>query len=222
MPRFFKRMLGRKTTASPIRRDQKLMGIVDGVIDACEYVIAIGEGAAETAIFLGERNPTVECLACEPQSETYFEAAERATGLKNVYLFNAAPKFFLRMIDKDKPYLFGRDVLVVDSAAGGGADRDMKWEIEFIAGRFQAAFLLLTGLGPSAGDSGPAGGGTGDGFSIKALAPCFAGVEYASYHPRFAARGASRVKEPEWRLVALGRNHDFDFSDDAKACLAKD
>jgi hypothetical protein len=174
-------------------------------MDACEYVIAVGEGSLDTAIFLGERYPTVECLACEPRSEKYFEATQRSSGLKNVYLFNSAPNFFLKMIERDKPYLFGRDVLIVESASGGGAERNIKREIEFMAGRFQAAFVLVTDVGaPDAGVD----------YSLKSLAQSFAGAKYSPYRPAHAAKD-------EWRLFALGRNHDFDFSDEAKDLLAR-
>lgn len=221
MAGFFKRITGRDKPKGPLYRDRKMLQVAEGVLDSCEYVLVVGDEAADTALFLGSRNPGIECLACEPKSEIFFEASEKASKLKNVYLFNSAPGVFLKTIESDKPYLFSRDVLFVVSAAGGGADRMLPAEIEFVAGNFQAAFLQIVGFRvPEREDFGVVTH-RGREVSMKNLAPAFAGVEHMLYYPAYAAVGSRRGKPPGWALFALGRNANYEFSDEIKDLLGK-
>jgi hypothetical protein len=213
-------MSGRKL-GGPIRRDSGLQKVVDGVLEGCEYVLAVGEGASETVLYLGARHPNLECLACEPKSETFFEASDKASRLKNVYMHNASPSDFMKMIESDKPYLFSRDSLFIISAAGGGPERRVPQEVEFVSGRFQAAFLLVLGFKvPEREDFGVTTH-RGRECSMKNLAPNLKGAEYTLYYPAYDVPGSKRRRLPGWGLFTLGRNAEYEFSDEIKEMLTK-
>jgi len=221
MPGFFKRILGDRKTGGAMRRDPLLLKVLDGVLEGCEYVLATGENAADSVLFLGARHPSLEFLACEHKSETFFEATDKAARLKNVYLHNATPAVFMQTIDADKPYLFSRDVLFIVLAGGGGAERRLPEELAFVAQRFEGAFMLVMGLRVPDRDEFGFETHRGRECSMKNFAPLFKDVEHTLYYPGYSAPGGKRHKLPGWGLFALGRNADFDFRDDIKQFLVK-
>lgn len=221
MPGFFKRIFGDRKIGGPIRRDPLLQKVLDGVLEGCEYVLATGDTAVEAALFLGARHPSLEFLACEPKSETFFEASDKAARLKNVYLHNAAAADFIKTIEADKPYLFSRDVLFIVLAAGGGAERRLPEEIRFVAERFQGAFMLVMGLRVPERDGFAFETHRGRECSMKNYGPMLKDIEHTLYYPAYSVSGSRKNRPWGWGLLALGRNADHTFSDEIKKHLLK-
>ncbi len=211
----------RASATSGFLADRNLARVLDCVLEGCEYVIGIGAGAPETVVALARRHPHKECLACEPSSEKCFELENASEGLKNVYMHNAAPGRFLELLAADKPYLFGRDVLFLLSAAGGGAERRFFEEVDFVAGRFQAAFLSIHGFRVPEREDFDFDSQRGRECSFKNVGPLLSGGEHGLYFPGYAVRSSRRRRYKGWCLAPLGRNAEFSFPEDVKTLLAK-
>ncbi len=201
--------------------DRSLTRVLDCVLEGCEYVIGAGAGAPETVVALARRHPHKECLACEPSSEKCFELENASGGLKNVYLHNAAPGRFLELLAADKPYLFGRDVLFLLSAAGGGAERRFFEEVAFVGGNFQAAFLAVHGFRVPERDDFDFDSQRGRECSYKNIGPLLPGGGHSLYVPAYPVRASRRRRYKGWCLVPMGRNAEFPFPEDVKTLLAK-
>ena len=201
--------------------DRNLTRVLDCVLEGCEYVVGVGAGAPETVVALARRHAHKECLACEPSAEKCFELENASEGLKNVYLHNAAPGRFLELLAADKPYLFGRDVLFLLSASGGGAERRFFEELDFVAGRFQAAFLAIHGFHVPEREDFDFDSQRGRECSLKNVAPRLGGAEHSLYFPAYAVRSSRRRRYKGWCLAPMGRNAEFTFPADVKDLLAK-
>jgi len=201
--------------------DRNLARVLDCVLEGCEYVVGAGAGAPETVVALARRHPHKECLACEPSSEKCFELENAAEGLKNVYMHNAAPGRFLDLLAADKPYLFGRDVLFLLSAAGGGAERRFFEEVGFVAGSFQAAFLSIHGFRVPEREDFDYDSQRGRECSLKNVGPLLTASEHTLHFPAYAVRASRKRRYKGWCLASMGRNAEFSFPGDVKTLLSK-
>ncbi|BBD06761.1 hypothetical protein [Desulfovibrio ferrophilus] len=207
MAGFFDRLLGRgKSVRTALDRDTSLARIVDSVLEGCEYALAAGDGAADMAVQLAKRHPHREILACEPKSELCYQARNRAGNAKNIYLHNVAPRQFLNLAETDKPYLLDKDVLVVLTVAGGGAERRFFDEVSFVATTFAAPWLLVLGSRVPDRDEFSYDSHRGRECSLKNLAPHLAKTQHTLYLPDYPVASSKRRAVSGWCLAALGRN----------------
>ena len=209
---FFSRLFRRrKGLGKGFAEDPSLAALLDAVLEGCEYVLGAGDGAALILAAEARRYPGKEFLACEPGSEKCHDVGNRAEGIKNLYLHNRTPADFLDLLARDKPYLFGRDALFFLSALGGGGERRLFEEIAFVAGRFQACFLLLSGLKVPDRDEFAYATHRGRECSLKNVAPCLAGTAGVLHLPAYPVKPSRRRVFKGWGLFCLGRNAEFVF-----------
>jgi len=204
-----------------LQGDKHLLRVLDSVLEGCEYVIGTGDGAASILANLGARHPRLECLACEPNSEKCFAIQNSAANLKNVYVHNRSPGKFLQVIKADKPYLFSRDILFLLSAAGGGAERRMLGEIEFVTGHFGAAFMLVHGFKVPDRDEFSFDVQRGRACSFENIKKSLGTAEYSLFYPSYPVRASMRRSVKGWGLFAFGRNMGHEFPGDVSAFLTK-
>ncbi|MFK4764251.1 hypothetical protein ACI3L3_05660 [Desulfobaculum sp. SPO524] len=193
--------------------DDALARVADCVMDACEYVVALGGEAPANALHLAARAQDRECLACEHESDRYHTALNLGAASKNFYLYNLTPAEFLRHIDTEKPYLYSRDALVVLDVAGGGARRDVLAEMEHICGRFEGAFVLLVGCRVPGGTGFTATRVDGHDFSLRDARVWRLLEDGTIFYPRYRITGRRRGAVPGWGLATLGRNALYTFPD---------
>ncbi|MBU1002217.1 MAG: hypothetical protein KKE73_06810 [Proteobacteria bacterium] len=219
---FFSRLLGRGNCPRTILDlDPSLGRVVDGVLEGCEYALAAGDGAVDLAVQLAKRHPHREILACEPKSELCYQARNRAGSAKNIYLHNTAPRQFLDLMETDKPYLMDKDVLVVLSAIGGGAERRFFEEISFVASTFAAAWLLVLGCRVPDRDDFSFHSQRGRECSLKNLAPHLSMVQHTIYIPGYQVASSKRRSVNGWCLAALGRNSVTPLPDEIVGLVIK-
>lgn len=216
--RLFRR---RKGLGKGFAEDAALASLLDAVLEGCEYVLGAGEGAALTLAAEARRYPGKEFLVCEPGPEKCHEVGVRAKGVKNLYLHNLTPAEFLDILSRDKPYLFGRDVLFFLSALGGGGERRLFDEISFVAGHFQACFLLLSGLRVPDRDEFAYATHRGRECSLKNVAPCLAGATSVLHLPSYPVKPSRRRTLKGWGLFCLGRNAEFVFPESLAPLVQK-
>jgi len=219
---FFRRFFHRRQGLGlGFAEDPALAQVLDAVLEGCEYVLGAGDGAALTLAAEARRYPGKEFLACEPGPEQCHDVSNRAEGIKNLYLHNRTPAEFLDILAQDKPYLFGRDTLFFLSALGGGGERRLFEEISFVAGRFQACFLLLSGLRVPDRDEFAYATHRGRECSLKNVRPCLAGAVNSLHLPAYAVRPSRRRVLKGWGLFCLGRNAEFVFPEPLAGLVRK-
>jgi hypothetical protein len=211
----------RKGLGKGFAEDPALAQVLDAALEGCEYVLGAGDGAALTLAAEARRYPGKEFLACEPGPEKCHEVGNRAAGIKNLYLHNLSPAEFLELLARDKPYLFGRDTLFFLSALGGGGERKLFEEIGFVAGHFQACFLLLSGLRVPERDEFAYATHRGRECSLKNVAPCLAGVASVLHLPAYPVQPSRRRVLKGWGLYCLGRNAEFVFPESLASLVQK-
>ena len=218
LSRLFGRGAGAKTF---LDRDPLLARVMNGVLDGCEYALAAGDGAADLAVQLARRNPHREILACEPKAELCHLAQNRAGSAKNIYLHNLAPGRFLDLVKIDKPYLLDKDVLVILSAAGGGAERRFFDEVSAVAQAFPGAWLLILGCRVPGRDEFSFESHRGRECSIKNLEPYLGDVPQTLYFPAYEVAASRRRRVAGWCLAALGRNASPPLPDEIVGLMVK-
>ena len=186
--------------------DPRLGRLAGALLGECEYALAAGDGCAEMAVALARRYPQQEILACEPKSELFYRAENRAGNSKNIYLHNMEPGKFIRMVGTDKPYLLEKQVLVVLAVAGGGAERRFFDEVSFVAETFQSAWLLVVGCRVPERDEFSFESHRGRECSLKNLAPSLGGVPFSVYVPGYGVAASRRRSVKGWCLFGLGGN----------------
>lgn len=222
MAGLFTKLFGPRRRLGPgFREDAALGALLDAVLEGCEYVLGAGDGAAMTLAAEARRYARKEFLACEPGPEKCHEVANRAEDLKNLYLHNLTPAEFLDLMARDKPYLFGRDALFFLSALGGGAERRLFEEISFVAGRFQAAFLLLSGLRVPDRDEFAYATHRGRECSLKNVGPHLGAAPHVLYLPAYPVKPSRRRVYKGWGLFCLGRNTEFLFPEHLSGLVQK-
>lgn len=222
MAGLFSKLFGRGSGANTfLDRDPQLGRVIDGVVEGCEYALAAGDGAADLAVQLARRHGHREILACEPKSELCYQAENRAGNAKNIYLHNMTPERFLRLVQSDKPYLLDKDVLVILSAAGGGAERRFFDEIASVASTFQGAWLMVLGARVPDRDDFAFESHRGRECSVKNLIPHLGQTPHTLYFPSYAVPSSKRRQIPGWCLAALGRNAGVDLPDEVAELAAK-
>jgi len=221
MAGFLSRLLGRGGAKTFLDRDPLLWRVVDGVIEGCEYALAVGDGAADMAVQLARRHAHREILACEPKPELYHQAQNRAGKAKNIYLHNVAPGRFLDLVKSDKPYLFDKDVLIVLSAAGGGAERRFFDEVAAVAASFQGAWLLILGCRVPERDEFSFESQRGRECALGNLAPHLGDGPQTLYLPAYGVPASRRRQVAGWCLAALGRNAATPLSEDIVGLMVK-
>lgn len=218
----FRRLFrGRRGLGKGFAEDPALAQVLDATLEGCEYVLGAGDGAALTLAAEARHYPGKEFLACEPGPEKCHDVANRAAGIKNLYLHNRSPAEFLDLLAREKPYLFGRDALFFLSALGGGGERRLFDEISFVAGHFQACFLLLSGLRVPDRDEFAYATHRGRECSLKNVLPCLAGAMSVLHLPAYPVKPSRRRALKGWGLFCLGRNAEFVFPDSLADLVGK-
>lgn len=202
-------------------KDPRLGRLADALLGECEYALVVGDGGAEAAVQLARRHPQHEVLACEPKSELCFQAENLAGDSKNIYLHNVTPREFLEMVGADKPYLLDKEVLVVLSAAGGGAERRFFDEVAYVASRFQAAWLLVVGCRVPERDEFSFENHRGRECSLKNIVPALRSATHSLYIPAYGVAGSRRRAVSGWCLVGLGRCAAVALPDEAVSLALK-
>lgn len=222
MAGFFRRLLGRGGgERTLLDKDPQLGRLAGALLGECEYALVVGDGGADAAVQLARRYPQHELLACEPKSEVYYRAENRAGDSKNIYLHNMAPGDFLDMVGRDKPYLLEKDVLVLLSAAGGGAERRFFDEVALVALQFQAAWLLVVGCRVPERDEFVFENHRGRECSLKNLAPSLASATHSLYIPGYSVPASKRRKTNGWCLAGVGRSAGIALPEDAVSLAIK-
>jgi hypothetical protein len=105
--------------------------------------IETGANVGSTLAYVARTNPSLRCLSCEPDPESFAEAKKNAGKYGNVSLFRGTSQQFMAHLANNEKGIFSEQCLFWLDAHGYGFEWPLKKELEFITSNFNCGWILI-------------------------------------------------------------------------------